>query len=490
LATGLRRAGTGCVLLACLLDAAPAASHAFRERYDLPVPLWLVILAAGSAVALSFAVLAMRQGRAHEDPAIDLSTTPLRPLIESPVASFLLRCLSVGLFLLAIIAGLVGAQDPFRNITPTLVWVIWWVGIAYVSAFVGDIWRLVNPPVVLFDWAEAATRRFGVTLAGTRPWPNQLGAWPAVLLLFLFAWSEIVWHGGETPRTIALALVAYCVLAWAAMAAYGREAWLENGDAFAKLFGLLARFAPLRFARKENGEPRLILRPPAIGLLTKAPVPPSTMAFVLLMLATVTFDGLRETPAWAAFLGVLLETPALIPALRSLQASGIDLGAFLTTAGLAAFFLLFLVIYRFFVWAMARAAGAGPDADDTARLFVLTLIPIALAYHLAHYFSLLLIAGQLVIPLASDPFGFGWDLFGTTLYRIRIDLVDAKLVWYVAVTAIVLGHVAAVYLGHRIATAVYPTARAALRSQVPMLLLMVGYTMTSLWILAQPIVQD
>jgi hypothetical protein len=490
LGNGLHRPAIGCILLACLLDAAPAAAHAFRERYDLPVPLWLFMLAAGSAVALSFAVLAMRRGGTGGDPIVDLRATPLRPLIESPVAVFLLQFVSVALFLLAIVAGLIGVQDPFRNIAPTLVWVIWWVGFAYVSAFVGDIWRLINPPVVLFDWAAALARRFGVALGGQRPWPKGLSAWPAVLLLFLFAWCEIVWHGGETPRNIALGLVAYCILAWAAMSVFRREAWLDNGDAFAKLFGLLARFAPTGIDRDEKGEPRFILRPPAIGLLAKMPVSPSMMAFVLLMLATVTFDGFRETPAWAAFLGALLETPALVPALRSLQAAGLDLGAFLTTTGLAAFFVLFLIVYRLFSRAMARAAGGDPGADVTARLFVLTLIPIALAYHLAHYFSLLLIAGQLVIPLASDPFGFGWDLFGTTLYRIRIDVVDARRVWYVAVAAIVLGHVAAVYLAHRTAADVYPTARAALRSQIPLLVLMVGYTMTSLWILAQPVVQD
>jgi hypothetical protein len=476
--------------LACLLHATPAAAHAFRERYDLPIPLGLFMLAAGSAVALSFAVLAMRRGRTSDDPIVDLRATPLRPLIESTVAIFLLRFASVALFLLAIVAGLIGVQDPFRNIAPTLVWVIWWVGIAYVSAFVGDIWRLINPPVVLFDWATAVARRFGITLGGQRPWPKRLGAWPAVLLLFLFAWCEIVWHGGETPRNIALGLIAYSILAWTAMSVFGRETRLENGDTFAMLFGLLARFAPTGIDRDEKGEPRFVLRPPAIGLLAKTPVSPSMMAFVLLILASVTFDGFRETPAWAAFIGALLETPALVPALRSLQEAGLDLGAFLTTTGLAAFFLLFLIVYRLFSRAMARAAGNDPGADVTARLFVLTLIPIALAYHLAHYFSLLLIAGQLVIPLASDPFGFGWDLFGTTLYRIRIDVVDAKGVWYVAVAAIVLGHVAAVYLAHRTAAAVYPTARAALRSQSPLLVLMVGYTMTSLWILAQPVVQD
>jgi hypothetical protein len=124
-----------------------------------------------------------------------------------------------------------------------------------------------------------------------------------------------------------------------------------------------------------------------------------------------------------------------------------------------------------------------------AGRFVLSLVPIAIGYHLAHYFSLLALAGQFIIPLASDPFGYGWDLFGTTLYRIDIAVVDARFIWYLAVGAIVTGHILAVWVGHVTAHDVFRDVAAARRSQYPMLALMVGYTMLSLWILAQPIVE-
>jgi hypothetical protein len=137
---------------------------------------------------------------------------------------------------------------------------------------------------------------------------------------------------------------------------------------------------------------------------------------------------------------------------------------------------------------MARIAR-GPGLKSLAGMFVLPLVPIAIAYHVAHYFSLLAIAGQFVIPLASDPFGYGWDLFGTMLYRVDIGIVDARSVWYLAVIAIVTGHMIAIWLAHVAATQLYADARAARRSQYPMLILMVGYTMLSLWILAQPIVE-
>ena len=124
-----------------------------------------------------------------------------------------------------------------------------------------------------------------------------------------------------------------------------------------------------------------------------------------------------------------------------------------------------------------------------ARAFVFSLVPIALAYHLAHFLSFLLIQGQLIIPLASDPFGFGWNVLGTAGYQVNIGIVDARFAWFTAVAAIVAGHIIAVYLAHVIAIRTLRDRPLTLRSQYPMLGLMVGYTMVSLWILAQPIVE-
>ena len=133
-------------------------------------------------------------------------------------------------------------------------------------------------------------------------------------------------------------------------------------------------------------------------------------------------------------------------------------------------------------------SGGRIPSMDVAGYFILSLIPIAIAYHLAHYFSYLLIAGQYIIPLVSDPLGLGWNLFGTIEYRIDIGIVNAKFVWYLAVVAIVFGHAMAVYVAHFMAIRVFFDRKSALRSQFPMLVLMVLYTMISLWILSQPII--
>jgi hypothetical protein len=159
-----------------------------------------------------------------------------------------------------------------------------------------------------------------------------------------------------------------------------------------------------------------------------------------------------------------------------------------TTVGLLAFALLFVVAYRVFAHGVAVAAGRR-SSSRTAGVFVLSLVPIALAYHLAHYFTYLLIQGQLAIPLASDPLGYGWDLLGTASFRPDIGIVDARVAWYTGVGAIVAGHIAAVFVAHVVALQEFGERRAVIRSQLVMLVLMVGYTTASLWIIAQPIVE-
>jgi hypothetical protein len=215
------------------------------------------------------------------------------------------------------------------------------------------------------------------------------------------------------------------------------------------------------------------------------------------MLSTVTFDGFIETPLWMAIVDWVLLAPLLFPVLTVLHQMFGRLLPVIQSVALGVFPLVFLAIYMVFVWLMrcvvstaARDAGDRRiPTTDLARLFVLTLVPIAIAYHLAHYLAYFLVAGQLIIPLASDPFGFGWDLLGTSLYRIDIGIVDARFVWYTAVIAIVVGHIIAVCLAHLMAFYVFRDTRLATKSQYPMLGLMVCYTMISLWILAQPIVE-
>jgi len=493
-----RRAARALLAGALALAApGPALAHAFGARYDLPLPLSLYLAGAGAAVALSFVVVALFVRRdPPREPArgIDLLGLPVLGLLGRPVVRGAVRIAAVALFALVLATGFAGVQSTTRNFAPPFVWVIWWVGMAYVCALAGNLWLLVNPWRIVFDRVQAAARAAGCSGAGgARTLPAGVGCWPAVALFAAFAWLEMVSSVGEAPRPLAWLVLAYSLLTWTGMAIFGRDAWLAAGEAFHVAFGVLARFAPTA-PERAGRRPALRLRPFGAGLVGDRPASASLTAFVLLMLATVSYDGFIETETWAGLLDWMATSEALRPLLLALRGAGVDLLAAIETTGLVVFPLLFLAVYLAFSAAVARLGGGGSVGSSVgtgavARRFVLSLVPIAIAYHLAHYLSYLLLAGQLVIPLASDPFGFGWDLLGTADYRIDISVTSARLSWYTAVVAIVAGHVVAVWVAHRTALATFRDRRAALLSQLPMLVLMVGYTMTSLWILSQPIVE-
>jgi hypothetical protein len=464
-----------------------AQAHGFGARYDLPIPLSLYLAGAGLTIVLSFAMLGTFMRSAPASDAywrINLGHTAFGRLVGAPPVLLACRTLAVALFLLVVAAGLFGIQSPLKNIAPVMVWAIWWVGMAYVSALLGNVWALVNPLDALFVCAETFCARIrpGRNLALGLRYPDALGAWPAVVLFLAFVWMELVWEYSDSPRHLASAMLAYSALTWLGMLLFGRAQWLFRGEVFTLVFGLLARFAPVEVRDSGAGGREFNLRPYAVGLLSREPVSNSVLVLVLAMLATVSFDGFMETPVWAAVLDYYA------PPAQDLTSDSDAARAWVQTAGVIGAPLLFVAVYLVFCRMIAWCGNARVPVTRVAGLFVQTLIPIAIAYHLAHYLSFLVMAWQYLIPLASDPFGFGWDLFGTKNHFIRIGLVDARALWYISIGAIVIGHVVAVYLAHCISLRAYSDRQVALRSQWPMVALMVCYTMTSLWIIAQPIV--
>jgi len=473
--------------ISSFVTTGPAHAHGFGARYDLPIPLSLYLAGAGLTVAVSFAMLAVFMRSAPVSDGhwrLNLTRTAGGRFLVAPAFLLACRTLAVALFLVAVAAGLFGVQSPLKNIAPVMVWAIWWVGMAYISALLGDLWALVNPLDTLFAWAEALRARIrpGGKLALGLRYPDALGAWPAVVLFLAFVWMELVWEKSDSPAYLAAAMLAYSALTWLGMLLFGRAQWLCHGEVFTLVFGLLARFAPTEVRESSSGGHTLNLRPYGVGLLSREPVPASIVVLVPAMLAAVCFDGFMETPLWAS----MLEYYA--PPAQIMASDGDAARTWLQTAGVIGAPLLFVGVYLVFCRLVAWSGDARVPVTRIAGLFVLTLVPIAIAYHLAHYLSFLAMAGQYLIPLVSDPFGFGWDLFGTKNHFVRIGLVDARAVWYISIGAIVIGHVIAVYLAHCVALQAYSDRRFALRSQWPMVALMICYTMTSLWIIAQPIV--
>jgi hypothetical protein len=439
----------GAIGLAVLLPST-AFAHGFGDRYDLPVPLGLYMSAAAAAVVLSFIVIGLFAKRDIRD------SYPQKDVRKWRLGRFLAH--------------------------PTTL--VFWVGIAYVSALVGDIWALINPWKILFTHAESLTWRFGKKdLARYEPYPARLSAWPAAFLFLAFAWVEIVYTGSGVPINIALLALVYSAITLVGMWWFGRDEWLHNGEVFTIVFGFLATFAPTQITEPGDGgsaDHGFSLRPWGAGLLS-VPQPELARAVLLvLMLATVSFDGFVETGTWTEMLLKLLPTFSF---LGSYAFSGI------TTVGLVVAPLVFLGVFGLTAWLMGWLVKSSMGSTELVRMFVFSLVPIALAYHISHFFSFLVIQGQRMYSLVSDPFGWGWDLFGTATYSIDISIVNARFVWYLSIAAIVIGHIIAVYVAHVYALRAFPGKGDAVRSQYPMLVLMAGYTMVSLWIVAQPIVE-
>jgi hypothetical protein len=466
--------------LATLLPATPASAHGFGQRYDLPLPLSLYLYGTAAVVVVTFVIVSLLVRRAGRRR----SSRDLRPHRAEfdlhPGAILALKLVALAVFIVTVAAGLVGNQNPYRNIAPTMVWIIVWVGMAYVSAFAGDLWALINPWRTIFDGASWIFRRVGNgnDLSYRLPFPDTLGVWPAVALLLAFSWIELVYPTPAVPAHISCLAVGYSAFTWAGMILFGRDAWLRHGEVFSVFFGTFARFAPteLRDGRRE----KLVLRPFGAGLLENQDTSFSMTAFVLLMLSTVLYDGLLSTPEWSIVenaIGALFHNPGEFERLA------------VRSIGLVVFFLLFLGAYTLVAAMMAAAAGGNLSPRATAQRFAFTLVPIAIGYHVAHYLVFLLVQGQYIIPLTSDPFGRGWDLLGTAGYRVDIGIIGARFAWYTAIAAVLAGHMIAVWLAHAVAMRAFEARRAGVRSQIPLTALMVIFTIVSLSILAEPIVE-
>lgn len=478
-----RRAAATLGALAVALLATPACAHGFGQRYDLPLPLSFYLVGAAAAVAVSFVIVALfvRAGsHARTYPRIDLIATPLGRWIASPTLVHALKLFALAVFIVTIVAGLRGDQNPYRNIAPTMVWIIGWVGLAYVSAFVGNLWAVINPWRTVFESVETIycgiTRR--AELSPRLPYPPSFGVWPAFALLLAFAWIELVYPNPAVPQVIAWLALAYSILTFAGMFLFGCERWLAHGEVFTLVFGAFARFAPIEIGTGVRRE--MWLRPYGAGLIDGSTVSTSMMAFVLLLLATVLYDGALGTPEWNKFESAVA---AWLPAFGAFKLLAVR------TVGLILFWLVFFGAYVAACALMSAVSAGRLSPLALARRFAFTLVPIAIGYHLAHYFTFLLVQGQYIVPLASDPFGSGWNLFGTAGYRVDIAIVDARFAWVTAVAAILIGHIAAVYLAHLEATQVFEARNAVLRSQIPLTALMVAYTFISLSILAEPLVE-
>jgi hypothetical protein len=492
-----RRLAAALLLGGALLALAPipAAAHALGGVFSLPVPLGLYLVAAGATVAVSFivAVLLVR-------PAGPVPSYPTRPLSATLASRSLVALPVIGLawWFGTILLGLI--VDPISPIPAVLFWIGIWVGLPIIAVVLGNPWPSLSPFRTILSLLERAGRLLGLDhLDLGLAYPRRLGRWPAVAFLFAAIWSELVLPGKEEPGTVANLLLGYTVLTLVGMMLFGRVAWLRNAELFEVLLGWLGRIGPLGrrvvvptacegctedcdpahcidcpecATAAEPGERAVELRPWFVGLTEVRSTGWSDAAFIVLALAGVTYDGLQQTAFWGGLMQPIFTAVwEVFGALNTV--------IIIQTAGLAVVWLVFLLAFSMAAQLTRNlhdAARRPPALGLMAGTYASTLLPIAAGYLIAHYLTEL-IQGAVWIP----------TLLGNSLVTVApsLDWIPVSAVWYLSVGAIVVGHIVAVVLAHRIA--LRDSSLRPVLAGLPLVVLMVAYTVLSLWIIAAPI---
>jgi hypothetical protein len=447
-----------------------ALAHGIIGKTDLPVPRWLFAWAAAIVLVVSFVALATlwpspRLERARSRVLLVL------PRVFDPVCG----AIGVALFAIVVYAGLAGEQElPPANLAPTFIYVLFWVGLPFVSFLLGDVFRAFNPWRAVargVAWLSTKVIRGGLDHK-PRTYPRWLGRWPAVVGILGFAWLELIYLQHDKPSTLAWLAIGYGCVQWIGMGLYGIETWTSRGDAFAVYFNLFSRLAPLHWRRNQ-----VELRLPLAGVTSLEPLP-GTVALLAAMIGSTSFDGLEQGSLWIN---------TLEPELQSLLSNlGLGPTASIELTGtlcLLAMVAIIAGIYYLGIRGMHSIDRTTPTNVLAVR-FAHTLVPIALAYVVAHYFSLLVYQSQAVWYLASDPLGVGSNIFGTAGGQIDFSVLTPNAIWYVQVGALLAGHVSGLALAHDRALVLYKDSRAAIRSQYWMLVVMVGFTSLGLWLLS------
>ncbi|MFG1827509.1 hypothetical protein ACGFIJ_33960 [Microbispora bryophytorum] len=432
-------------------------AHGVGGRQDLPIPFSAALTGAALALLVSFVAL----GALWKQPRLDAALAAARSVpaaIQTAVTSPAWRWgwRIAGLVVAAYFCiGLIFGPDRADNPTAGAFYVLFWVGLVPLSVLFGPVWRGLSPLRTLHLLACRGLGRDPEL--GLRPLPVRVGYWPACAGLFAFVWLELVAPERATLPVIGAWLAAYAVLMLAGAVVFGSR-WFDHADPFEVYSDLVGRLAPS--ARRGDGA--VVWRNSLDGMAGLRPAPGLT-TLVVVLLGSTMYDSLSNAPVWVRFV-----QESAVPA----PVTG--------TAGLVAVIAVVLAAYRA-ATALAGRWGAA-DPGMTAGEIAHSIVPIAVGYVVAHYYTLFLLEGQRTIALLSDPLDTGADWLGTAGWTIQAFGTTPAGVATLQVTVIVIGHVLGTVLAHDRALALFPR-RTAVLGQIPLLVLMVVYTVVGLLLL-------
>ncbi|WP_313618147.1 hypothetical protein [Agrobacterium sp.] len=458
-----------------LVLTAEAHAHGAERGLVMLLPTGFYQTGGALAVLLSFLLLAVVPADWFEKGHGRFIR--LAPSFSVPKVP--LSCLSFIVLASCVLAGFIAPSDPLSNPLPLIIWTGWWVGFTLLQVLTGNLWPWLNP----WTGLVAVMRQVLRAGFGKRQYlglPLCLGFTPAILQFSAFAWFELGSLAPDDPPRLAMAIIIYWLVNFAGILLFGERAWLDRAEPFSVFFRMIGMVSPFAILRAGTRDV-LVCTWPGQRCLKAEPLPPSGVVFMLLTLATASFDGFSETFTWLGFIGV---NPLEFPGRSGVM--------FANTLGLAVSPVLLISLFY-----MATVAGAWLSGERQVAGFktlsgrlVYSIIPISIAFHAAHYLTLLLVNGQYLLVMMSDPFALGWNLLGmshwhvTTSFLQNID--DVRFIWMAQTAIIVIGHVVGIVLAHSIALDHFGGAGKTVVSQLLLAALMVFYTVFGLWLLSTP----
>jgi hypothetical protein len=442
-------------------------AHGVGGSTDLPVPLSFALIGAAWALTATFAIVALAWKHPRFDPAKPGRELPawVSRAVDSPTARWIIAILAL-LFALWVLVAAIWGPAGSDNALPGAFYVLLWVGLVALSVCVGPVWRLLSPPRTVYR-IYGIVRRKGPDSSG-RSYPQHWGYWPAAFGLFAFVWLELASPDPGSLAAIKTWLLIYALAMGLGAWAFGAR-WFARADPFEVYSMAVSRLSPFRRAPASG---RIELINPLDHLPT-LPVRPGTVAVLAVLLGSTAFDSFSQAPAFRNFVD---RTATGVPFFG--DAGGATV---LRTTAL----VVFVAVVGTTFWGAARATG-GISPQERQRLpgqLAHSLIPIVVGYIFAHYLSYLVERGQETVVRLADPFGLGWRLFGLAPDDVSYVLSQhPSVLWTIKVACVVVGHIVAVISAHDRALRLLPQQH-QITGQVAMMLTMVGYTFTGLYLL-------
>jgi hypothetical protein len=450
-------------------------AHGLNVRYELPLPLYTYLI---SSVFIIIITLIFSKKFIKRDISSDKNLGE-RHIYKNNYSGYI-----AFLFLLFLIAiGYFGDQGALNNLVNVFIWVWFWVGFAYLSILSGTFWPRLNPWFIPYSYLIKILYKFKTIRKYKRNSIREINI-IGIILLILFLWFAIIYPLREIPRNLSLFLVVYSLVTFVGMLVYGRNKWFNNAEIFSLYFSMLGRIG---IYTPNNKSYKKKFRKPFSGIkMGNKNLFPAV--FIIIAISSISFDGVLETQFWHDLKLLIITIPILIPIFKNLLFLFANLDILLNTLG----FIIMPIILLIFYYLSCRKAYNYTDKNYNIRdiliIFSPSLVPIAAAYHIAHYFSFLLIAGQIGFPLLSDPFNLGWNLIGLSDYKVNPYIINAKIGWSVILITVIIGHLASIIVSQKISYTISIKKSNAEKIHFPLSIFMILYTVFSLWILSEPIV--